>query len=169
MKRLLLILTVLYSFSTFGQSEIILRDKSNEQVLNPFQSQLDNLYLNDNDSIEIFYIPELKLPDLYFINEFRDTVFIKVEKEKKYRNFLYFKQFVMYKDSTLLTNIDQLYFQISVNWNGEIYLIKACKKIGDFDTERWIVIWNEIKAIPGTNSKIPDKFSFIFPVISKNE
>ena len=43
------------------------------------------------------------------------------------------------------------------------------KVIGKFDKSKWIKIWKEIKAIPGTTSEIPDKFNMCFPVVVKKE
>ena len=83
------------------------------------------MYQNENDTIEIYYAPNLKLPELYYINASKDTVFIKLDQEKKYKNFVTFPQFIRDKDSTLLNNTDQLYFIVAVNWNGEIFAIKA--------------------------------------------
>ncbi len=83
MKNTLFVIFIIFAVFSFGQTpkEYILKDISNRIKANPYQNQLDTLYIQP-DSIEIFFVPEITPPELYvFRMKSMDTIFIKYNAE----------------------------------------------------------------------------------------
>lgn len=74
LKITILVMLCTNHLPAFSQEEVVLRDYSEKP--NPNQNKLNSLYSNESDTFEIYYVPELKLPDLFFIENNNDTVFI---------------------------------------------------------------------------------------------
>lgn len=72
-------------------------------------------------------------------------------------------------DSSLLINITELFFTVNVGWDGDIYYVKATKVEGKFEKSKWVEIWKNIKALPGTTEGTPDDYRFVFPVLKKKK
>jgi len=159
------ILLILYSVSFCQQrKEYIIKDNSLNIKANPYADTLNKLYPQPATG-ELYYVPNIRLPKLFIIDKTtNDTIFLKYSsvENRDYAKTLwdYFKEL----DSTIYHTTKHITFVISVNWDGEIYLIKARKVLGSFDEKRWGTLWNAIKAIPSTEGGIVNSLSFSIPL-----
>jgi hypothetical protein len=155
---------------SFGQTrkEYVLKDNSNSIKANPYQNQLDALY-HQPDSGEIFFVPGIVPPKLYALGKnSMDTIFLKYNAESVV---FYNKTMVEYideTDSTLWNNLDHVRFDVYINWDGEVFYIKASNVIGKFDKKKWIKLWNNIYAIPSREEGILNEYRFSLPIIKKH-
>ena len=145
--------------------EYVLKDNSRHIKPNPFAKNIDSLYLQP-DSGELYYpMPSILFPKLFIIKDSKnDTVFLKYDLASDKFNeksiFDYFKE----SDSTLFNNTKHIIFNVAINWDGEIYFVKAQDIVGSFNIKQWILAWNKIRAIPYREGGFQNEYRFLLPL-----
>ncbi len=162
MKKLFLTLItclILGTTQSFSQEiDVIVREiDSIHYKSNPRQTELDSLELKFIKSLNKMYdsgytvsTNEIKNPVLYYLNKKGDTI-----------------PFEKYLTKNIPNNSKpfKAYFEVNIDWCGEIKRVKMLKSIGDINNIDFYKLWEFVKAKPSLEFNIPINSTIRIPII----
>ena len=156
--KILVILITCLSINTYCQKldSLILKGSTTE-VENPKMSSLDSLHTNLNKTLNNLYDKEMSVSTA----EYKAPVFFFIDgagKEVSINEYFYNE---LKKVSTKF----KAYFQIEVDWNGQINFVKLQTYQGNIDKVDFINLWKGINEIPATDFGIPVRTMVTIPIV----